>query len=75
VSPRAADKFTGPVVEALRPGPNGPYKIIARKDEAEAKGWEIITVTAEPTEGLPEGLEAEATAEPGFWSKLLGGGS
>lgn len=69
-------KYTGPLIEAMRPGPNGPYKVLARADEAEAKGWEPITVTTEPTEGLPEGLdEADTTAEPGFWSKLLGGGA
>lgn len=66
-------KYTGPIVEAMRPGPNGPYKVIARVDEAQAKGWEIVTVTTEPTEGLPEGLEDEAHAEPGFWSRILGG--
>lgn len=69
-------KYIGPIIEAMRPGPNGPYKVQARADEARDKGWEIVTVTDEPTEGLPEGTDLdEATAEPGFWSKLLGGGS
>jgi hypothetical protein len=71
--PQSSPKFSGPVVEAMRPGPNGPYRVQARQDEAEAKGWDIITVTAEPATGLPEELQDQATAEPGFWSRLLGG--
>jgi hypothetical protein len=57
----------------MRPGPNGPYKVIARADEAEAKGWEPVTITDEPTAGLPpEEFEVQAHAERGFWSKLFG---
>lgn len=63
-------RFTGPIIEAMAPGPNGPYRVIARADAARAKGWEIVTVTTEPNIGLPPEYTKPTT---GFWPELLGG--
>lgn len=53
-----AGKFTGPIIEAIKPGPNGPYRVRARLDEAEARGWKPIMPEPE-TKAEPEPKKAK----------------
>ena len=66
-------KWKGPLIEVWVTRGGRRYKAQVHADEAEAKGWEQVTITTEPTVGLPDDYEAQAKAELGFWSRLFGG--
>lgn len=67
--PQAPKQYTGPIVEAVRPGPNGPYRVKAREDEAHDKGWEVVTGGTKLTKlgggwwQLPDGSKHQGEAK------------
>lgn len=68
--PQAPKKYTGEVIDAMRPGPNGPYRVKAKLDEALDKGWTVLTdITAGLTElgggwyELPDGTKVQGAAK------------
>jgi hypothetical protein len=70
--PQSSPRYTGPVVEAMRPGPNGPYRVRALLEEARAKGWEVLTKLEDDPElkatgggwyELPDGTKVQGKAK------------